>query len=92
MTTTANNIEIKLERTIPAAPGEAFDAWLDPKFPGALWHDNDKLIVNPKVDGLWYWLFKGKAIFGRFVEVDRPRRIQHSWMSRNTLGRSPWSH
>ena len=79
--------EIKVERMIPAPPAEVFDAWLDPKIPGTPWHENVKLIVNPKVDGLWYWLaLGGVAHYGRFIEIGRPGRIQHSWMSRNTLG------
>jgi len=87
MTTSTETVEVKVERTIPAPPGDVFDAWLDPQVPGTLWHENDKLIINPKVDGLWYLLSpKGTPHYGRFVEMDRPGRIQHSWMSRNTLG------
>ncbi len=88
MTTTATKtVEIKVERTIPALPSEVFDAWLDPTIPGTPWHENDKLIVNPKVDGLWYWLsLGGTPHYGRFMEINRPGRIQYSWMSRNTLG------
>jgi uncharacterized protein YndB with AHSA1/START domain len=87
MTTSTKTVEIKVERTIPAPAGEVFDAWLDPKIPGTPWHENEKLIVNPKVDGLWYWLsVGGTAHYGRFIEIDRPARIQYSWMSRNTLG------
>lgn len=87
MTTSTKTVEIKLERTIPAAPGEVFDAWLDPKIPGTAWHENEKLIVNSQVDGLWYWLSVGGiAHYGRFIEIDRPGRIQHTWMSRYTLG------
>ena len=90
-TTSARTVEIKAERTIPAPPGEVFDAWLDPKIPGILWHEHDKLIFNPKVDGLWYLLSlahrpEGTPHYGRFTEINRPGRIQHSWMSRNTLG------
>lgn len=86
-TTSTKTVEIKVERTIPAPPSEVFDAWLDPKVPGTLWHENDKLIVNPKVDGLWYWLsLRGNPHYGRFIEIDRPGRIQQSWMSRYTLG------
>ena len=85
--TLTRTVEIKVERTISAPPGEVFDAWLDPTIPGSPWHQNDKLIVNPKVDGLWYWLsIGGTPHYGRFIEIDRPSRIQHSWMSRNTLG------
>ena len=86
MTTSTKTAEIKVERTIPAPPSEVFDAWLDPKVPGTLWHEHDKLIFNPKVDGLWYWLLNGQPHYGRFMEIDRPRRLQHSWMSRKTLG------
>jgi len=50
MTTTSTKpVEIKVERIIPAPPSEVFDAWLDPKVPGTLCHENAKLIVNPKV-------------------------------------------
>lgn len=86
MNTSTKTLEIKLERTIPAPPSEVFDAWLDPKIPGTPFHENDKLIVNPEVDGLWYWLFRGQPHYGRFIEIDRPGRIKHSWMSRKTLG------
>jgi uncharacterized protein YndB with AHSA1/START domain len=85
-TTSTRTLEIKVERIIPAPPSEVFDAWLDPKIPGTPFHENDKLIVDLKVDGLWYWLFKGHAHYGRFTEIDRPGRIQHSWVSRKTLG------
>jgi uncharacterized protein YndB with AHSA1/START domain len=80
------SIEIKVERTIPASPGEVFDAWLNPKIPGTPWHESDKLILNPKVDGFFYWLIRGTAHYGRFVEMERPDRMRHTWMSRNTLG------
>ena len=87
MTAKSNNtLEYKFERTIPAAPGEVFDAWLDSKTPGTPWHEHDKLIVNPRVDGLWYWLVRGNAHYGRFTEMEKPGRIQLTWMSRHTLG------
>lgn len=89
--TLAKSVDIKVERTIPAPPSEVFDAWLDPKVPGILWHEHDKLIFNPKVDGLWYWLSlahrpEGTPHYGRFTEINRPRLVRHSWISRNTLG------
>ncbi len=79
-------LEFKFERTIPAAPGEVYDAWLDPKIPGNPWHMADKLILNPHVDGFFYWLIRGTPHYGRFIEFERPSRIQHTWMSPNTLG------
>jgi len=81
-----NTLEVKLERTIHATPDEVYDAWLDPKIPGNPWHEADKLLLNPVVDGFFYWLIKGTPHYGRFTEVARPGRIQHTWVSPNTLG------
>ena len=91
MTTSTKTLEITVERTIPAPPREVFDAWLDPNVPGSLWHGHEKVIFNPEIDGLWYLLSllhggEGTPHYGRFIEINRPVRIQHSWMSRNTLG------
>jgi uncharacterized protein YndB with AHSA1/START domain len=79
-------IEVKVERTIPAPLVEVFDAWLDPKIPGNPWNAAEKFILDPKVEGLFYWTLKGTSHYGRFTAIERPRRIQHTWMSRGTLG------
>ncbi|MGA9120775.1 MAG: SRPBCC domain-containing protein [Bacteroidota bacterium] len=86
MNKSPKTLEFKFERTIPAPLAEVFDAWLNPETPGTPWHENDKLIFNPDVDGLWYWLIRGTAHYGRFTEIERPSRIQHTWMSKYTLG------
>ena len=86
MNKSAKTIEIKVERTIPAPPDEVFDGWLDPKIPGNPWNAAEKFILDPKVDGLFYWLLKGTPHYGRFTEMERPGRIQHTWMSPNTSG------
>src|SRR5262245_8373567 len=90
-TASSKTVEVTVERAIAASPNEVFDAWLDPKVPGTLWHQHDKLIFNPKIDGLWYLLTlahrpEGTPHYGRFTEISRPGRIRHSWMSRHTLG------
>jgi len=82
----AKKIEFKIERTIPASPGEVFDGWLNPKIPGNPWNAADKLLLDPKVDGFFYWTVRGTPHYGRFAEIERPGRIQHTWMSPNTLG------
>jgi hypothetical protein len=46
----------------------------------------DKLILDPKVDGLFYWAIHGISHYGRFTELARPGRIRHTWMSPNTSG------
>lgn len=86
MNGTMKTIEFKFERTIPALPSEVFDGWLDPKTPGNPWNAAERYLLNPKVDGLFYWALKGTAHYGRFTKIERPRRIQHTWMSPNTLG------
>jgi uncharacterized protein YndB with AHSA1/START domain len=82
----AKTIEVTIERTIPTSPGEAFDAWLNPKIPGNPWNMAEKLLLNPTVDGFFYWAVKGTPHYGRFTAVERPGRIQHTWMSPNTSG------
>lgn len=86
MTESKNLIEVKVERTIPAPASEVFDAWLDPKIPGNPWSMAEKLLLNPEVDGFFYWLVQGTAHYGRFTQVQRPARLQHTWMSRSTSG------
>jgi uncharacterized protein YndB with AHSA1/START domain len=82
--------ELTLTRTIPASPAEVFDVWLDPKSPGGPWFGCTKLIFDPKVDGLFYHsvVHEGMewAHYGRFVVLDRPRRIEHTWVSEGTRG------
>jgi uncharacterized protein YndB with AHSA1/START domain len=86
MMNNAKTIEFKIERTILASPGEVFDGWLNPKIPGTPWNMAEKLILHPVVDGLFYWLISGTAHYGRFTHVEPPERIQHTWVSPNTLG------
>jgi uncharacterized protein YndB with AHSA1/START domain len=79
-------IEVKVERTIPAPPGEVFDGWLNPKIPGNPWNMAERLLLSPKVDGFFYWTIKGTAHYGRFTEMERPGRIQCTWVSPSTSG------
>jgi len=86
-----NTIEINLKRTIDASPEEVFEAWLDQTSPGSPWHGVPKAILNPpKVDSLFYsmYLLEGREIahYGRFVSLEKPRRIQHTWVSEGTHG------
>ena len=78
--------EVRLERFIPGAPDAVFAAWLDPKIPGTPFHEHDRLIIDVRVDGLWFWQVRGNPHYGRFTEVVRGARIQQTWMSRSTLG------
>lgn len=86
MTDEQKTIELTIERVIPATADELFDGWLDAKTPGTPWSMAEKLLLNPHVDGFFYWLIRGNAHYGRFTEVIRPSRIEHTWMSRSTGG------
>jgi uncharacterized protein YndB with AHSA1/START domain len=79
-------LTLKLKRVIAGAPAEVFDGWLDPKIPGNPWNAAEKFLLDPKVDGLFYWRLKRTSHYGRFTEFKRPGRIRHTWISPNTLG------
>jgi uncharacterized protein YndB with AHSA1/START domain len=79
-------LQFTIERTIPAPPGDVFDAWLDPKVPGNPWNAAEKFILDPRVDGLFFWTLNGTSHYGRFTAFESPSRIRHTWMSPKTLG------
>jgi len=85
-------IDITVNRAIPASPDEVFDVWLNPDSPGSPWHGVKRAIVQPRVDGLFYRMHLSEggdfelAHYGRFTIVDRPTRIQHTWVSQHTRG------
>jgi uncharacterized protein YndB with AHSA1/START domain len=82
----ATNLEIRIERTIQAAPEKAYDAWLDPGVPGTPWNAASKLILDSKLDGLFYTRMKDTPHYGRFTVLERGREIRHTWMSPYTEG------
>jgi uncharacterized protein YndB with AHSA1/START domain len=86
MEVSTNTLEFILERIIPAPLTEVFDGWLDPNIPGNPWNAAEKFILDPKVDGLFFWALRGNSHYGRFTEIERPARIQNTWVSPKTLG------
>jgi uncharacterized protein YndB with AHSA1/START domain len=87
---TVELIDITVTRTIPAEAGKVFDVWLDPESAGGPWHGAARVILNPVVDGLFYFAVKhaGRTWphYGRFVLIERPHRIEHTWVSEATKG------
>ena len=83
-------INITVARTIPAPAQNVFDVWIDPKSPGGPWFGAERTILNPAVDGLFYFAVKheGKTWphYGRFLQIDRPRRVEYTWVSEATKG------
>jgi uncharacterized protein YndB with AHSA1/START domain len=82
--------EVSVARTIPASAEKVFDVWIDPKCPGGPWFGSDRVILNPVVDGLFYLAVKHEGRtwphYGRFLQIDRPRVIEYTWMSEGTKG------
>jgi uncharacterized protein YndB with AHSA1/START domain len=94
-------VDLKLSRFIPGPPDEVFDVWFDPASPGGPWHGAKKAIMNLNVDGMFYFgieraVLEQKGIvvrspglhghFGRFTAIERPRAVEHTWMSEHTHG------
>ncbi len=82
--------DLTLSRTIDATAEDVFDAWTDPDLFGR-WFGVSRLIMNPVVDGLYFMEtpFEGRQWphYGRFVTIDRPRRLELTWVSEGTRGR-----
>lgn len=85
-----NVTEVKVARTIAATAEEVFDVWLDPKSPGGPWFGSERLIIDPAVDGLFYFAVKHEGRtwphYGRFLRIDRPRNVEYTWVSEATKG------
>jgi uncharacterized protein YndB with AHSA1/START domain len=82
---------VDLTRTIPADPAAVFAGWLDPACPGTPWNLAVKLLLDARLDGLFYWLSisgtgEHKPHYGRFTIFDRPGKVQYTWMAPHTRG------
>ena len=80
MTTTIKTTELTLTRLIPATPAEVFGAWMDPRHPGNPWTGAKKLILDGRVDGLFYFLHLAD---GRRTGHDAPLAL---------VAAEPWAH
>lgn len=83
----ASNLEIRIERTIQTSPERAYDAWLDPRVPGTPWNAAAKLVLDCKVEGLFFHRMKDTPHYGMFTVLERGKEIRHTWMSPYTEGR-----
>jgi uncharacterized protein YndB with AHSA1/START domain len=83
-------IDVTVARTIAAPAEEVFDVWIDAKSPGGPWFGAERIILNPAVDGLFYFAVKHEGRtwphYGRFLRIERPRRVEYTWVSEATKG------
>jgi len=90
MSESTKTLEFKFERTIPAAPGEVFDAWLNPKISCNPWNAADKLLFNPKVDGFFTGPSKGLPITGDLRTLTGRVKFSTPGFHRILCARSRW--
>ncbi len=85
-----NLADITVTRRISAPAEKVFDLWMNPGSPGGPWFGAERVILNPVVDGLFYLAVKYEGRiwphYGRFLLIDRPRRVAYTWMSEATKG------
>lgn len=85
-----NLTDVTVTRTIPASPENVFDLWINPKSPGGPWFGAERVILNAVVDGLFYSAVKHEGRiwphYGPFVRLERPRLVEHTWVSEATKG------
>ena len=85
-----NTIDVTVSRVIRASAERLYDLWTDPASPGGPWFGVARLLIEVRVDGLFYFAVahEGRtwAHYGRFVTLERPRTIAYTWMSESTLG------
>jgi len=78
-------IDITVTRVIPAPDETVFDVWMDSNSPGRPWFGAEHVILNPIVDGLFYFAVKHEGRtwphYGRFVT------LRHSGAPDDELGR-----
>ena len=87
--------ELTVARTIAASADKIFDIWIDPASPGGPWFGASRLLIDVKVDGLFYFSVEHEGRtwphYGRFVKIERPGAdgaglIEYTWMSEATQG------
>jgi uncharacterized protein YndB with AHSA1/START domain len=82
-------LTITLSRHIDATPEEVYAAWTDAEG-YRRWFEAHRLLLNPVVDGQWYVesLWEGRIWphYGRFLRLERPRLVEHTWVSEATKG------
>jgi uncharacterized protein YndB with AHSA1/START domain len=93
MTSFGPRVEVSV--IIDAAPERVFDAWLTPARLSSFLCAGDTRVtaidVDPRVGGTFRVVMSSERgdfdHHGRYLEIDRPRRLRFTWISHNTDGR-----
>jgi uncharacterized protein YndB with AHSA1/START domain len=85
-----NSPEITVAQVI-AAPAEAvFNTGMDPHSSGGSWFGSADTILNPVVNSFFYHPVtqagRTQPHYGRFVRIDRPYRLEYTWVSKTIKG------
>ena len=86
---------VRIDRKLPATPEEVFDAWTDPAMmrqfmaPGNV--QRTRVKADVRVGGEFEIVMEkpDKEIdhHGKYIEIDRPRKLVFTWRSVNTANR-----
>jgi uncharacterized protein YndB with AHSA1/START domain len=83
-------MELNITRTIAATPAEVYAAWLDARSPVNPFHGAKRLVFEPKVGALYYFVHMQGDVerphYGRFEELQAGAKIRMTWMSNHTQG------
>ena len=84
-----NLADINVTRMIPRPPRRSSTSGSIPRAQVDLGL-GARVILNAVVDGLFYLAVKHEGRiwphYGRFLQIDRPRRVEHTWVSEATKG------
>jgi uncharacterized protein YndB with AHSA1/START domain len=82
-----------VSREISAEPRDVFEAWTNPKHPASPWSRRNgiRLVIMKPAVGELFHINMGPPMplpthYGRFLRLDKPRLIEHTWASEGTQG------
>jgi uncharacterized protein YndB with AHSA1/START domain len=86
---------VRIDRLLPATPEEVFDAWTDPKSLSKFMCPNEVLRARVQADVRVGGQFQIDMVnkndetkhTGKYVEIDRPRKLAFTWRSKHTDNR-----
>jgi len=92
-------LKVVVTHSFSASPERVFDAWLDPEMigkwmfsPALLQQEVVSITLDPRVGGSFSFVVRrqGKEIdhIGKYLEIDRPRRLVFTWGIRQDSGDS----